>query len=121
MKSIIEHKISKIKDKNKKELADFCFNRMNGAKDLAANAKSKGGLAILTAYHFEAKLPVYKKIIDLISSGDDIGQKIKTMYTEKLSSLSQGLSHNQRKMQELTGELEVLGEVYVKSRELKVK
>lgn len=121
MKSITDHKIEKIKDKNKKELAEFCHKRMNGAKELAANARAKGGLSILTAYHFEAKLPIYKKIIDLIASDDVIGQKLKSMYSEKLSSLNQALSYNQRKMQELTGELEVIGEVFVKSKELKVK
>lgn len=100
----------KFKDflKNKKPLDEFVNNRLKGATDIANKAKSNGGDALLTYEHFNAKLPIYRKLKNMSNSKkyclDLANSKINRLNLKKLSQIE---------FQKLMGEIEVLGEIYL--------
>jgi hypothetical protein len=100
-------------------LIDFCKNRKEGAEKIARKSKEKGGLAMLTAWHFFAKLPAYNEAISHIKKNDIHGflegkfNKLKAKV--KLQKVSQ------KQFQELMGKMEVFGEVACRFHELKGK
>ena len=86
----------------------FADTRESGAEKIVDNAKSKGGLALLTWHHFKVKLPYYKKAaagkFDLDAAKkefDDTYKKISTSMT-------------QIEFQREVGRLEVLGELIIR-------
>lgn len=97
-------------------LLEFVETRMAGAKKIATQSSRKSGPARLTAAHFKAKLPVYKKIINMIKKGDDLKQ-LKGEYRGLLSQLRKNVRQPE-KFQKLTGELEVIGEVLIRSKNM---
>ncbi len=99
-----------------KSLADFCKKRRDGAAGVAEKSAAKGGPATLTAWHFKAKLPLYDEIIEKIEKGESL-DFLKSRFQEIIDQLSLG-KLSQRKYQELTGMLEVFGEVFIKVQEL---
>jgi hypothetical protein len=95
---------------------EFSKKRGEGASKIAENAKEKGGLSILTYYHFVVKEPYYKKAeqgtIDLVKSKKELKQLVEELY--------QGIndmSIKQIAFQKLVGKIEVLGELLIEDKE----
>lgn len=91
-------------------LDEFLKKRLEGAKKIANKAEEKGGVAILTAWHFKAKLPLYKQLTKQVENSS-VEETVKRRFEAAKKQLS--LQLTQREFQELMGELEVLGEVYL--------
>jgi hypothetical protein len=95
----------------------FSKIRGEGASKIADNAKEKGGLSILTYYHFVVKEPYYKKAqegkLDLVKSKKELKQLVEELY--------QGIndmSIKQIAFQKLVGKIEVLGELLIEDKEV---
>lgn len=96
--------------KEKKDpLKQFLQNRLEGARKIATQAASRGGDARLTAWHFQAKLPVYE---ELLKYKGDIKKYCKSQY-ETISRRLNNLTMNERDFQAWMGRMEVYGEVYL--------
>ena len=89
---------------------DFAKNRLDGAEKIIANAKEKGGDAMLTYNHFNVKPAYYKKAIN---GNFDIEKAIKE-YDETYKKISIDMSQTQ--FQKEVGRLEVLGELIIKNK-----
>jgi uncharacterized protein YqkB len=89
---------------------DFAKNRLAGAEKIIANAKEKGGDAMLTYNHFNVKPSYYKKAIQ---GKFDIEQATKE-YNETYKKIS--LDMTQTQFQKEVGRLEVLGELIIKNK-----
>jgi hypothetical protein len=92
----------------------FITKRAAGAAKIAHSAKEKGGFSTLTAIHFAAKVKPYaesEKWHDKEGKNEHYKAKAKEVY-EKLKDLD---SLSQKQFQALMGELEVWGEVYIRS------
>jgi len=94
-----------------KDLEKFAAKRRDGAQQVASEARSRGGAAKLTAEHFDAKLPIYRKAAD----GHFDHEDAKAEYRRLLSRL-QTLPTDPLEFQRLTGKLEVLGELLIGPR-----
>ena len=99
-----------------KTFEEFSQKRGEGASKIAENAKEKGGLSILTYYHFVVKEPYYKKAeegtLDLVKSKKELKQLVEELY--------QGIndmSIKQVAFQKLVGKIEVLGELLIENKE----
>lgn len=92
----------------KTDLEKFAAKRREGAELIASQAKSKGGPSKLTATHFEAKLPIYRKAAD----GHFEARDAKADYMRLLSKLA-SLPTSQDEFQKLTGQMEALGELLI--------
>ena len=102
-------------DLKDKEFQLFLSKRKAGASKIALQAKNKGGYSKLTAIHFEAKARPYAdslKHADVKNRESYFKRKAKEVY-DKLSNLD---SLSQKDFQALMGELEVWGEVYIRSK-----
>ena len=99
-----------------KTFEDFSKKRGEGASKIAENAKEKGGLSILTYYHFVVKDPYYKKAqqgtIDLVKSKKELKQLVEELYVG-----IQDMSIKQIAFQKLVGKIEVLGELLIEDKE----
>lgn len=99
-----------------KTFEDFSKKRGEGASKIAENAKEKGGLSILTYYHFVVKEPYYKKAqqgtIDLVKSKKELKQLVEELYVG-----IQDMSIKQIAFQKLVGKIEVLGELLIEDKE----
>lgn len=98
------------------ELAAFAEKRGKGASKIASDAKSKGGVALLTYHHFNVKLPYYDKTSD---GKVDIA-KLKKEYQSACAELHSHMNNiedmDQIKFQELLGKLEVMGELLIRNK-----
>lgn len=94
-------------------LLQFIEDRKAGAEKIASQAVKKAGVSRLTAAHFKAKLPLYDRIYKSVKSGKNLDY-INKEYKKTLSALRK-LRSNQIKFQELTGRLEVLGEILIET------
>lgn len=99
-----------------KRLLEFVQARMSAAKKTASQSSRKPGPSRLTAAHSKAKLPVYRRVIDMIKRNDDLAA-LKSEYRSVLSQLRKNVRQPE-KFQKLTGQLEVLGEVLIKSKNM---
>lgn len=94
---------------------DFLETRRKGAQNNASTAKEKGGLALLSYQHFKAKDVPYKKAIKKANN-----EKRDSYYQEEaekcLAKLKSWKTMSQKEFQTVMGELEVWGEVYLKSK-----
>ena len=99
-----------------KTFQEFSKKRGEGAMKIAESAKEKGGLSILTYYHFDVKEPYYKKAqqgkIDLVKSKKELKQLIEELYLGV-----QDMSIKQIAFQKLVGKIEVLGELLIEDKE----
>jgi hypothetical protein len=99
-----------------KTFEDFSKKRGEGASKIAENAKEKGGLSILTYYHFVVKEPYYKKAqqgtIDLVKSKKELKQLVEELYVG-----INDMSIRQVPFQKLVGKIEVLGELLIEDKE----
>jgi hypothetical protein len=115
----LEEAYSLILEKKEKPTEEESFDtflekRAAGAAKIAHSSKEKGGFAILTAIHFAAKAKPYaesEKWHDKEGKNEHFKSKAKEVY-EKLKDLD---SLSQKEFQALMGELEVWGEVYIRS------
>ena len=99
-----------------KTFEDFSKKRGEGASKIAENAKEKGGLSILTYYHFDVKAPYYKKAeqgrLDLVKSKKELKQLVEELYVG-----INDMSIKQVAFQKLVGKIEVLGELLIENKE----
>jgi hypothetical protein len=86
----------------------FADTREAGAEKIVDNAKSKGGLALLTWHHFKVKLPYYKKA----AAGKFDLDAAKTEFDATYKKISTAMS--QIEFQREVGRLEVLGELIIR-------
>lgn len=93
-------------------IEEFAAARLIGATKIVDAAKQKGGLAMLTYYHFVVKLPYYKKA----AAGKLSYDSIKSEYKKLLDELIAG-KLNQTQFQKLVGKIEVFGELMIKHDE----
>lgn len=110
------HKIvDTILESKKDKFEEFLETRKAGAEKIKKAAEEKGGPSLLTAQHFRAKEVPYKKAI---SHSDDKDRE--TYYSEEaekcLTKLKSWKSMTQKEFQTIMGELEVCGEVFLKSK-----
>lgn len=108
-KNLLTEELSK-----EEKFAEFLSKRKAGAEKIAKASEKKGGYSQLTAIHFAAKEIPYKEAQKKENDPDKSSfykQKAKEVYA-KLKDLD---SLSQRDFQALMGELEVWGEVYIKS------
>lgn len=94
------------KDKPK-TFESFADTREAGAEKISDNAKSKGGLALLTWHHFKVKLPYYKKA----AAGKFDLEAAKKEYDATYKKISTSMT--QIEFQREVGRLEVLGELII--------
>jgi hypothetical protein len=99
-----------------KTFEEFSKKRGEGAVKIADSSKEKGGLSILTYYHYDVKLPYYKKAeqgkIDLTKSKKELKELIEELYIG-----TQNMSIKQVAFQKLVGKIEVLGELLIENKE----
>lgn len=99
-----------------KTFEEFSKKRGEGAAKIAENAKEKGGLSILTYYHFDVKEPYYKKAqqgtLDLVKSKRELKQLVEELYVG-----INDMSIKQVAFQKLVGKIEVLGELLIENKE----
>ena len=102
-------------DLKDKEFKLFLSKRKAGASKLAIQTKNKGGYSKLTAIHYEAKAKPYA---ESLKHADDKNREsfFKMKAKEVYSKLSNLDSLSQRDFQSLMGQLEVWGEVYIRSK-----
>ena len=99
-----------------KTFEEFSKKRGEGAMKIAESAKDKGGLSLLTYYHFVVKEPYYKKAeqgtIDLVKSKKELKQLVEELYVG-----INDMSIRQIAFQKLVGKIEVLGELLIEDKE----
>ena len=91
---------------------EFADKRLKGAEKITNDSLEKGGLSLLTYYHYNAKLPTYEKA----SKGGFDLEKAKQEFEQYQSQLSIGMK--QIDFQEIMGKMEVLGELIIEEMEL---
>lgn len=96
----------------------FLRNRKAGASETAKNAKTKGGDAILSYYHFAAKDKPYSEVIKLLRT-EGLQNAIKFCKVQyKVLIKSVDINMNQKEYQAILGKIEVFGECYIKLNNL---
>jgi len=91
---------------------EFVNQRYQGAKKITNQTRDKSDATSLSYKHFNAKLPQYRRAIT------DLGNKrdpkwLKSEFTRLKSKLNLD-KLSQEEFQKITGELEVVGELYIK-------
>ena len=86
----------------------FADIREAGAEKIVDNAKSKGGLALLTWHHFKVKLSYYKKAAAGKFDLDEAKKEFDATYKKISTTMSQ------IEFQREVGRLEVLGELIIR-------
>jgi hypothetical protein len=94
----------------KESFETFAKNRLAGAEKIIANAKEKGGDALLTYNHFKVKPSYYKKAID----GKFDKEAAEKEFEETYKKIS--LDMTQIEFQKEVGRLEVLGELLIRKK-----
>jgi hypothetical protein len=99
-----------------KTFEEFSEKRGAGAADIAEKSKEKGGLSILTYYHFDVKAPYYKKAqegtLDLVKAKKELNSIMNQVY-QGMEDMSIG----QVEFQKLVGKIEVIGELLIENKE----
>jgi len=94
----------------KESFETFAKNRLAGTEKIIANAKEKGGDALLTYNHFKVKPSYYKKAID----GKFDKEAAEKEFEETYKKIS--LDMTQIEFQKEVGRLEVLGELLIRKK-----
>jgi hypothetical protein len=110
---LTESQVKKLKEKSQFEV--FAEKRLKGAEKIVKNAKEKGGPAMLTYYHFNVKLPYYKKASEGKFDIESTKKEYKKLLDE-LCDISENVEISQIKFQKLVGLIEVLGELIIKHK-----
>jgi hypothetical protein len=98
-----------------KELEDFSKKRGEGAMKIAENAKEKGGLSMLTYYHFDVKEPYYKSAAEGKLDFAEAEKELKGLISE-INNGIQDMSIGQIDFQKKVGRIEVLGELLIEHK-----
>lgn len=113
-------KLSGLNESKESDFKEFSEKRYSGAKKITDSSAEKGGPALLTRDHFIVKLPYYEKA----KSGDFDKVEMKKEYQELCNLLHSKMQKiekfDMKEFQELLGKLEVIGELLIKSNDLKV-
>jgi hypothetical protein len=95
---------------------EFAGTREKGAEKITKSSKEKGGLSMLTYYHYNAKLPYYKKAaegkLDLEAAHKEYKDLLKQLHTATKTNMN----IEQIAFQKLVGKIEVLGELLIKHK-----
>ena len=102
--------LSLILEAHKAAKTSYFRQRLEGAQKAARDNRTKGGSALLSAYHFEAKLPLYRRIIECLEDGGSL-RWVREEFNGSLAQVRRAM--NQRRFQEVSGRLEVLGEIII--------
>lgn len=94
---------------------EFLTKRAEGAAKIEKSAKEKGGYSILTAYHFAGKKKPYADSKKW-ESKEDKEKHYKEKAMEALERLKDLDGLTQKEFQMISGEFEVYGEVYIRSK-----
>jgi hypothetical protein len=98
---------------------EFLKNRRKGAQNNAADAKAKGGDAILSYYHFQAKDKPYREVTQILKNdGLKAAIKFSKSETKRVIRELDFINDTQKEFQALMGVIEVFGECYIKLQEL---
>ena len=94
---------------------EFLKNRRKGAQNNAADAKAKGGDAILSYYHFAVKDKPYREVMQALKN-DGLQSAIKFCKNETKRVIREldFIKDTQKEFQQIVGEIEVYGECYIK-------
>ena len=98
---------------------EFSEHRLDGAATIAHNAEEKGGDALLTYHHFKVKLPFYEEATSGKFNPRKAQAHFEDLMDELIDKTSNGINLEQIEFQELVGKIEALGELLIKSRDLK--
>ena len=94
----------------KQNFDEFADKRLEGAEKITNDSKNKGGLSMLTYYHYNVKLPFYEQASE---GGFDL-QEAKEQFKKYYNQLSYNME--QVEFQELMGKMEVLGELIIEQQ-----
>lgn len=106
--------IRRITEEEELDAKTFLEKRQEGAANVAEEARSKGGPALLTAIHFEAKAEPYASAIDELKDGQE---DMASHAEEILAKLADWKNLSMDEFQRFTGQFEAWGECYIKSKE----
>ena len=95
-------------------LHEFIEKRKSGADKIKKAAEAKGGPSKLTAVHFAAKERPYKEALNL-STKENCSQTLKKKAQVLVSKLKSWNTMSQREFQDVMGQLEAYGEIYIKT------
>lgn len=98
---------------------EFAQKRHDGAQKIAANAKEKGGTAMLTYHHFIVKLPYYKRAAAGKFEPKGATAELRELNKELAALLKTFEPKDQIPFQKVMGQIEVLGELLIKHSEAK--
>jgi len=98
---------------------EFSEHRLDGATTITNNAEEKGGDALLTYHHFKVKLPFYEEAVNGNFNPIKSQSQFDNLMNELIGKTSNGIELSQIEFQELVGKIEVLGELLIKSKDLK--
>lgn len=98
---------------------EFSEHRLDGATTIANNAEEKGGDALLTYHHFKVKLPYYEQAVDGNFDTTRAKAHFEDLVDELVYATTDGINMEQIEFQELLGKIEVVGELLIKSKDLK--
>ena len=102
------------KNNDVNNLHEFIEKRKTGADKIRKAAEAKGGPAKLTAVHFAAKERPYKEALSL-STKENCSQTLKKKAQVLVSRLKSWHTMSQREFQDVMGQLEAYGEIYIKT------
>ena len=97
---------------------EFSEHRLDGATTIVNNAEEKGGDALLTYHHFKVKLPYYEQAVDGKFNVTRAKAHFEDLVDELVNATTDGINMEQIEFQELMGEIEVVGELLIKSKGL---
>jgi len=102
----------KLKTKQPLDSKEFISKRKKGAADIQKKAETKGGAALLTAVHFAAKEKPYEYALKVCEKENAV-DLIKDKAADIMKELKDWSNLTQQRFQQLMGELEAYGEVYL--------
>lgn len=105
-----------IESYNPNKMKSYLDNRKKSAQDAADKAKEKGGDAMASFYHFDAKVKAYDKCYKIVKKDDKL-IVLQEKSSDSLKELKKFKNMTQKVFQKIVGELEVWGELFIKCRE----
>ena len=97
------------------EFEKFIETRKSGADKIRRTAEAKGGAAKLTAIHFAAKEKPYNQALRTLEKAD-FEKVLKSKANALAARIQQWHKMTQREFQDLVGQLEAYGEVYLEHK-----
>lgn len=101
--------------KSVNEFEKFLEARKSGADKIRRTAEAKGGAAKLTAIHFAAKEKPYNQALRTLEK-PDFEKTLKSKANALAARIQQWHKMTQREFQDLVGQFEAYGEVYLEHK-----